>query len=665
MRLIDRYFGKAVWILTGVCFAVACSMMLISGSFNLDRFYDVGDVYDGYRATYMPSGNYGIDYNAEDEILTVTSESAAKDIAVLEGNWRYIYIFFPDINRGSFDTTVSCYNGNETPNYQMQITLKEGTNLIEFPADIKYNWVSFVIANQQGLSFQMDKLQFRERAPVFSKSRFAKSVAFFFGGFLFTTGILFLCIKRKVVRWDWYGPVHGLQTIFLYIGKVSAWISSRCPEQKRGRIRSGIFCLLFLFMQALFVLNLNNSKTYPYLGVICASGIVGVALLCHEGTLKYLNWKNPLSASWFGLWILGIVSEFIVQKRFAYVGYHMIFAVGFLFFMWGNMKQRKVLLGDFIRGIKWSFIPNLLFCYLFRPYKPGYRYLGGAHEPGYFAMYLLFVGIAFLCEMDFNIKEKAILIKDVAYIFALGVCVNLIWRTQTMTAIVAMGATALIFSFKLWKRRKQVKIFGLAFYLFVFCAGYLINESCIYHIPRQVNAEIKFERDLYLDTVTEHPFTLTVRASVQQETIDRIFYKLKKVTSLETLTTGRTLYWKAYARQINLWGHKGNAVFMGASHKAHNGLLDIMHRYGIFAAVPYILMLLFNLWYAWRYFRRHLSENKYAYFVLAGMCCCNLILLVENLEMPFCWVYWYVLYIGMGVYFDDEKLTEYDKEKSI
>ena len=46
MPVIDKYFSKIAWILTSICFAAAGAMMLICGSFNLDRFYDVGEVYD-------------------------------------------------------------------------------------------------------------------------------------------------------------------------------------------------------------------------------------------------------------------------------------------------------------------------------------------------------------------------------------------------------------------------------------------------------------------------------------------------------------------------------------------------------------------------------------------------------------------------------------------
>ena len=226
-----------------------------------------------------------------------------------------------------------------------------------------------------------------------------------------------------------------------------------------------------------------------------------------------------------------------------------------------------------------------------------------------------------------------------------------------MSALIPVVLTALIFSFKLWRHRGKVRIFGFALYVFLFGIGYLVDGYCIYHIPRQVNAEIRFEKDIYAEPVTDHPFTLTVQAE-EVKPANRILEKLQKISSLEKLTTGRTLFWKAYLRELNLWGHKSNARFWGAAHMPHNGLLAIMYRYGIFSIVPYFGMLLYGFCYAWRYFKRHLSEDRYSYFVLANTISCYLLILVENIELPFCWVWWYALYIVMGIYFDDEKTAE-------
>ena len=81
-----------------------------------------------------------------------------------------------------------------------------------------------------------------------------------------------------------------------------------------------------------------------------------------------------------------------------------------------------------------------------------------------------------------------------------------------------------------------------------------------------------------------------------------------------------------------------------------------MYRYGIFALVPYVMMILYNLIYAVRYFWENMyDDRKYAFFILADMLCCIWLLVMENLELPFGWICWYGMYLIMGVYFDGGK----------
>ena len=170
-----------------------------------------------------------------------------------------------------------------------------------------------------------------------------------------------------------------------------------------------------------------------------------------------------------------------------------------------------------------------------------------------------------------------------------------------------------------------------------------------------LHTEIKFSNDFYMDTATDHPFLLNVSAA-EPGNNNRILYKLKTSVSLETLTSGRTLYWKAYLRDMNLFGHYYNATFWGGGHKPHNGYIAIMYRYGIFALVPYVMMILYNLIYAVRYFWENMyDDRKYAFFILANMLCCIWLLVMENLELPFGWICWYGMYLIMGVYFDGGK----------
>ena len=94
MRYIDKYYGKIAWILTGICFASAVALMLICGSFNLDRFYDVGEVYDVPQMYIKLGENYDVSYDEIENIHTITAENASKNFWLSEGKWNYIYLYF-------------------------------------------------------------------------------------------------------------------------------------------------------------------------------------------------------------------------------------------------------------------------------------------------------------------------------------------------------------------------------------------------------------------------------------------------------------------------------------------------------------------------------------------------------------------------------------------
>ena len=123
MRLIDRFYWKAVWILTGICCAVAGSLMLISGSFNLDCFYDVGEVYDVSRMTLEQNSDNSVYYDPIKKIWSVTTETAVKPITISPGNWKYFYLHLSEVSKDSFATEIVCYNVLGEPVCQMDVIL--------------------------------------------------------------------------------------------------------------------------------------------------------------------------------------------------------------------------------------------------------------------------------------------------------------------------------------------------------------------------------------------------------------------------------------------------------------------------------------------------------------------------------------------------------------
>lgn len=457
MRLIDKLYGKIAWCLTGFCFALAVSMMLLSGTFHLNRFYDVGDVYDVPQSDLATNWNDTLQYDGLEGTWTVIGEPGIKNVGMSDTTaaWNYIYITLSKVSGGSFGAKLICYDSNGLSVYEKEVTLSEGENLLTVPK-IEYSNFALVMENQIGQVFSIENIQIREQEAVWNTKRFIMYFLVFCAVFFVITGGIYLAVGKRLPAISWYVFIEGLQSLFLYVGKAGEWFFCKFSEKTRGILRSGLFCFIILFMQ-IAQLNggYNDKSTYRFYIFFCVTALVLTAFLSWEKPLHRLNWKNGLVASWLGLWAISAVSDFVVEKHFTYMWIAMVFGMGFLMFVWENMERRELLIRDFIRGITWSFVPNVVFCYLFRPYLPGYRYMGSTYSPGIFGLYILFVWLAFLAELEFDTGERRSRRKDLFLITGLGICGSFLWRTQAISSILPAALAALVFSFKLWRRRKK------------------------------------------------------------------------------------------------------------------------------------------------------------------------------------------------------------------
>ena len=134
---------------------------------------------------------------------------------------------------------------------------------------------------------------------------------------------------------------------------------------------------------------------------------------------------------------------------------------------------------------------------------------------------------------------------------------------------------------------------------------------------------------------------------------NRIIQKLFGKQSFEKFTSRRNLYWAGYVRELNLLGNRNKVNLWGVNRWPHNGFIAIMYRYGIFAGIPYTIMVFANLFFAWKYMIT--QKNRYGYFLFTGMLAALVLILMENLELPFLFLCWLNMYLMMGTYFAQEE----------
>lgn len=90
---------------------------------------------------------------------------------------------------------------------------------------------------------------------------------------------------------------------------------------------------------------------------------------------------------------------------------------------------------------------------------------------------------------------------------------------------------------------------------------------------------------------------------------------------------------------------------------AHNALLQMMHYYGVFIAVPFLVMLYYNLKYSIQMIFGKNQMKMELFFLLAVV---NYIVqgLTEDVATPYFYITWLTYYIAIGGVFCQFKNTE-------
>ena len=388
-------------------------------------------------------------------------------------------------------------------------------------------------------------------------------------------------------------------------------------------------------------------------------------MLYYEQKLHRVNWKHKLPAVWVVLWTMVCVSDFIVSKRYKWVGYVMLFAVGFFFFMWNNLKKPEKVVDEFMSGILWNYLVNIAFCVICRPETDGVRYAGGFLNPVSFGRYLTVVLIVILCRIDQKIMQK-VKISHLLPEIALGIiCCILQWKTQSRSGMIpAMVAGILFFIKQIYQKtmKKQMMQLILSTMILLMPMSMLIDFG-VHTVPYLLHTQVKFEKDYY-SAVSEETNSIwfekvyaadTETGENNWLTNSRVYRSITEKKSLEAITSERTLYWKAYLREMNLFGHCDKLELWGSKRSAHNGILQMIYFYGVLTIIPYsLLYVLFfkgacNVWK---------EGKKEALFFMAGSISSILVMLVENMELSFQMLDWYTLHLTLGYFF-----IKYDEKR--
>lgn len=668
---IKRYDHFFAWLLTGFIFSFSVCMVILSGSKSVSSLYDVGKVYeirdDVYRSAIVR--DKGHQESTGKVVLDQGLYEYGIGIVKNKNQYNYFCVQLKDLNTDAVEWTVDFRkqkNGEIKKSNKESYSFTEGMNVINVPKN-SFNTIAVEIQGENDTSFYVEKMQLRETKPVFDGNEALKNMLTFYLIYLFISGIFIFFWHKLNISFSLYGWIDVLQDIYISIGKQFGKAIDFFSLKKS--IKNGLVTFVFVLM-FLYNIWVEIEQTYytrfKYHVVIYMILLMVIAILSMGSTLEKKRWNNTLVWSWLILWVMACISDFLLPKYFRFIGYVMVFAVGFLVFVWNNMEKPEELIRNFAHAVHILLFLITIFCLLCRPEITGetaIRYSGISKNPSFFALYLGTIFSVILGDIESLIKGGGGIKKIFPYILEGCVVLVFCWKAQSAGPLLCIAGISFIWLVKVAHHTKQ-KNCRKVLASIIICAVVMILPVYIgidwgvKHIPQSLGMSVTFKGE---EPIARQQYGMVAYAGDMKEKFDesRIGQKIGKATLSEILS-GRDYYYRGYLREMNLFGHKENPEMWGKKRKPHNAVLGIAHRYGIFASIPYILMLVMVIVRTFRYSNKLVSYAAVPFYV----CLSSIVMsMADNVEQPFVWLPWIGLYLMMGIVFDDEYRVKQDQEE--
>ena len=670
----------AGWVMTGVILALALSAIFLTKAEKItDDFWAVGEVYD-----FSQGISYGFEckggYADSSKTWNITEDDFEKLVILNQKSDRYRYLVFNIENLKSPIQYFITYLNLELEQpilEQVYYMLEEGQGIIELP-DLEFSEFTIGIREQQGLTFKMQYMQMRSNKPIDNAGiQLLKYFLIVLSSYILGSVILikFMSHIRWKININWF--VLRLQAIYCILGNKVFGFLQYLNKIRKSYLRITLFLILTLFFNAT-----SNKILVGYTSIertlFCSLILLMIALLCIEKKLQRQTWNNKLVKTWIIFIVFVIISDIVVKKTLALQGPVLLLIFGFLIFNWKSMDKQDILIKDFLNAMHIYFVLSTLFCFICRP-DIGSRYMGTFSHPVTFSTYQALIVAVAIVEIDEYIRQGGGAKKIGFHIVELLVSIFFIWKTQTRSGLLAIVIVVLVWGIKniITYETHQLRkgFYYICIYILVaFAPVVVISNFAITNIPHLLHSQVVFDDDRYKQ---EEQLKTEIQIPQSQKAVPTEEFGLKKVRtpllplvsirtggtetriwqkffegSLEGRTSGRSTYWKAYFRQMNLFGHKNYAIVVGREQHPHSSLLLIAYRYGVFSVIPYILMLVLALKESIvNVIGNKVSRDKYAIFPLVINIVFLSVSLFDVAEYLYSGLIWVVFYWVMGFFF--------------
>ncbi len=668
-----RFYKVLVWALLGAILTyIVCAMSLTSDHTVDTPFYNAGDISEisirNFRSEIIEDEGYQeksglivLEQGMFYRWITLTSYSDA---------WNYLCVRLDDLTADSIECEITYQklkNDEVTESVDESYTLEEGMNVLLLPEQ-KFDKIRIRFYGENGTTFSVGEIQFQENLPIYVNGTTIAIGVLTVVCYLVLSGIIWIIYRRSSHKRHipCYGAISILQEFYLAIAERLAKLQSKVHiNQRRRRIIRTCLFLGMLYYCMTVVFEKNYSPVFRFKGLFVILFICAIAVFSIEENPTKKNWNNPLVWGWLIVAVMMCVSDFVIPKEtnyYPYVGFVLIAFIGFFIFVWNNMKNRGEIIEDFVRASHIFLWVVVTYCVLFRPHDPDVRYSGITNNPNNMAFYTVFFWAIVLGSLDYAIrvqKKKRVLL---LYVIEACLVFSLAWKTQSATALITMALVGIIWLVRMIvyvfrNKRTKALIGTLICAIVLFLPIHAALSFGLLRVPEQLGTAIVYEDEVIIESTQIG----TVAYAAEDESgnrlrDNRLFEKLTSSSLAEALS-GRNYIYKEYLRDLNWFGHDTWPDVFGDDNprNAHNEILNQAYRYGIFTAIPYIVMLVAVIARTWRYGRKKINFASVPFFV----CLAVIVDSMGEVELnPFYWPAWFGLYLLMGCVFCEESLIE-------
>lgn len=631
-----------LWLFAGILICISAACMKYSDSFNFEQFLANGDVYEFSQEELTTSTDSCV-YNSVANVYITYADWANKEFAKLPENksWSYLYLNIANMNVGYTTWKIEYFNGANKKLGDQSIGVVNGENMIPITYADPFRRIQIVIENQPNLAFTLNQVQLRDSASTLNIPALLWQTITYFGIYLLVSLLFWFIWKGHP-----YGIVELLQYVFILFGDyVGSRIGGNLTMKAKNRLRTFLFWFLYIYMAVWNIIGFYQQKEFYKYGILVSVlTLVLIGLVSWEKPLHYLRWDGVIQIAWLVLWSMVCVSDLVVSKFYKFTGYAFLFGVGFFFFAWNNMERPKWIRNNMVRALEWTLPLCMVFCLLFRQKKAFVLYNGPFANREYLAAYAVIMLVAFLSELYYCLfHTKVVHRMKKMILFGIGATVSVyyLYVSYTLICIVTSIVVILLFAVMLLQKRKYFtlgmpKTVGMLLVAIIFSVAVILPfHMALKSLPGYLGTNLEYQDDKLetrLDVATVEAYQLS----------DPMVWR--EVTSTADLSAKQV--WKEYLGRMNLFGHADMLYVDHQQTMAGDGWIEMAYRYGIFILIPYSLLLISCLYCAWK---------EKSYLMFAATVAFGIVMLTQNIELPFAQPLWLVFYLGMGGWFVSEE----------